>query len=133
MPRAVNRLDSTRLALPGRDWPCLDHWHWHRHRWRCVYLNAPRGEFCAQQIYVYELYDMYAAAPILLLYYMPVTASSLRPILPALTWPENLSSLPQVFHGLHLVLAGFLVHALHTLPSPTATVSVVCSHDACFR
>lgn len=57
--------DSTRLALPGRDWPCLDHWHWHRHRhrWRCVYLNAPRGEFCAQQIYVYELYDMYAAAP----------------------------------------------------------------------
>lgn len=54
--------DSTR---PGRDWPCLDDWHrhrhWHWHRWRCVCLNAPRGEFCAQQIYVYELYDMYAA------------------------------------------------------------------------
>lgn len=51
---ACPALAGTGLALPWLD---------RRRRRRCVYLNAPRGEFCAQQIYVYELYDMYAAPP----------------------------------------------------------------------
>lgn len=59
---------------------------------------------------------------------MAVTASSLRPILPALTWPENLAAslTPAAWLGMASTwFLAFLVHALHTLPSPTATVGGV--------